>query len=127
MPLGQPPPDYIDLKENIYVRGPELQSKPPTPPMRINNNNVPQMPNLNLTQQSYYEILQDKLEFNNDSYVRNLLERPKVTVVDRGTGNRVFASPSLPRHHFADALPPPPPVRNKLAPIYESQEQGEYI
>jgi hypothetical protein len=108
LPLGMPPIDSIDLGTNTYLRNPR-----PDPPPR----NILTSPNLLVPDQmdepvddqdmkSYYELLLNKLEFNNNAYVANILSQQS-------------PPPSV--------SPPSPPNRLKLPPIYESHESEEYI
>ena len=94
LPLGVPPIDSIDLGTNSYLRNP----KPEPPPRNYIPNIIPKSADL-----TYYELLLNKLEFNNNDYVANVLS-------------------TKPDH---DA--PVPPTRHKLEPIFESHESEEFI
>ena len=95
LPLGLPPVDTIDLTTNSYLRNPG--PGPPTPPPR------PLPPLQQKSDQTYYEILLNKLEFNNNAYVSDVLSKNTSTYPDQIPNN------------------------TRLEPIYESHENEQYI
>jgi hypothetical protein len=95
LPLGLPPVDSIDLHTNTYLRNPG--PVPPTPPPRP----VPQ----SRPDQTYYEILLNKLEFNNNAYVSDVLSKN---------------APAYPDSYLTSN-------KHVLEPIYESHENEHYL
>jgi len=97
LPLGLPPIDTLDLNTNSYLRNPG--PVPPTPPPR------PLPTPHQKTDQTYYEILLNKLEFNNNAYVSDVLSKNASTYPD-----------SVPNN-----------AKPVLDPIYESHESEQYL
>ena len=91
LPLGVPPIDTLDLNTNTYLRTP----RPEPPPRTFISNIIPKSPDI-----SYYELLLNKLEFNNNDFVQKLLSKSN---------------------------PPSPPNRRRLEPIFESQESDSEV
>lgn len=130
LPLGHRQIHSISLATNNYLcKDPRARGgKPPTPPPR--QHMLRAVPNhyyqpkevaesihpssttaTNIfldRKQSYYEMLSRKLEFNNNSYVSNVLNK-------------------YDGHKFRRSPPPPPERKNILQPIYESHEHEQYI
>ncbi len=106
LPLGVPPIDSIDIGADIYLRN--LADRPDPPPR------TPLLPmfklancsNLLSLDQSYYDLLIDRLEFNNNAYVESVLSKSATAKI----------SPA-----------PSPPSRTKLEPIFESRESEESL
>ena len=92
LPLGVPPIDTLDLNTNTYMRTP----RPNPPPRTFISSIIPKSPDI-----SYYELLLNKLEFNNNDFVQKLLSK--------------------------SSNPPSPPNRTRLEPIFESQESDELL
>ena len=117
LPLGSPPIDTIDINRNIYLRDQLAQvpargnSPTPTSPSSLTSPL--------LTNQSYYDLLLSKLEFNNNNYVSNILNKPEITPLTPPP------PPLPPLQSFKK--PPEPPARKILEPIYESHEAEEYL
>lgn len=110
LPLGVPQIDSIDLETDQYLRNPTRLSAanpPPVPPPR----SPARLWNSGERDDSYYEMLVNKLEFNNNSYVQNVLRM-------HDTKWQTTAS---------FAAKPQPPLRNLLQPIYESRESEQFI
>ena len=107
LPLGLPPVDSIDLHTNTYLRNPG--PIPPTPPPRP----VPQP----RPDQTYYEILLNKLEFNNNAYVSDILSK--------NTSSSFPDFDNLSKNTLA--YPDSCPNKNVLEPIYESHESEQYL
>ncbi len=127
LPLYEPPVDSINMESDTYVRHP--RPSPPTPPVRYLNPYHTTNPLSTLTttaaaQSSYYEILVDKLEFNNNSYVKRVLEKSNPSEL----GNLLRSPTQVPKLSSSiSSLPPPPPERQRLEPIFESLELEQYI
>ena len=85
--------------ESIDIdRNTYLRSPKPNPPPRTYISNiVPKSSDM-----SYYDFLLNKLEFNNNEYVSKILSD-------------------------SSDNPPSPPSRQKLEPIFESQEVDEFV
>ena len=94
LPLGVPPIDTLDLNTNTYLRTP----RPNPPPRTFISNIIPKNP----VDISYYELLLNKLEFNNNDFVQKLLSKSSIG-------------------------PPSPPNRRRLEPIFESQESDAEV
>ena len=124
LPLGVPHYDSIDLNTNSYVKYPDPCPGPPLPPKRF----PPETKN-------YYDLLVDKLEFNNNQYVSNVLSRSVLAAsqikerdVLMSTSKKCAEIPRIP------APPPPPPLPathvskpTSLAPIFESTELENFV
>lgn len=106
LPLGLPPIDTLDLHTNSYLRNPG--PLPPTPPPRP----LPP-PLLQKPEQTYYEILLNKLEFNNNAYVSDVLSK-----------NTSSSSSMMSTSEFVPNNLKPVLV---LEPIYESHENEQYL
>ena len=105
LPLGVPPIDSIDLDRDTYIRP---DPKPNPPKRNFVSGIVPKSSDL-----SYYDFLINKLEFNNNDFVSKILS------TSQKTSNN---NPDL-----SDLEPPSPPLRQKLEPIFETQESDEFV
>ncbi len=140
LPMGLPNTvDSIHLETNSYLRNPDppFPNMPyhmyhtfpsamrPIPPVRRQNIPTPPprgvsrpkplvLPSQTPEGATYYRMLVDRLEFNNNSYVSQFLPKPP-------RSEAAFSSTSLP------SLPPPPPERTVLRPVYKSSEHEQYI
>ena len=99
LPLGVPfTIDSIDIDSDTYLKNP----RPDPPPREFIPNIIPKSPDF-----SYYELLLNKLEFNNNESVKN------VSMSQSSAKNNID--------------PPNPPSRQPLEPIFESQESDEML
>lgn len=73
LPLGLPPVDMIDLMTNTYIRNSD--PVPPTPPPRP----LPNESNNPKGDSTYYDILVNNLEFNNNAFVSEVMSKSTVT------------------------------------------------
>ena len=103
LPLGVPPIDSIDLDRDTYIRP---DPKPNPPKRNFVSGIVPKSSDL-----SYYDFLINKLEFNNNDFVSKILSSHKVSSSSDDEPIR----------------PPSPPMRQKLEPIFETQESDEFL
>ena len=73
LPLGEPHYDSIDMRNDAYVKFPSPSPPgPPTPPRRyLYHPNHPHYEK----DKNYYDLLLDKLAFNNNEYVTNVLSQ----------------------------------------------------
>lgn len=108
LPLGMPAAvDSIDMDADAFVRdGSQHIQLPPDPPPRNLWHTQHQQ-----TDETYYDLLVNKLEFNNNTYVENVLRMHDES--------RVWST--------AACCKPRPPTRNVLAPLYESRELEQFI
>ena len=96
LPLGVPfTIDSIDIDSDTYLKNP----RPDPPPREFIPNIIPKSPDF-----SYYELLLNKLEFNNNN---------NESVKNNSNDN--------------DSSIPKPPSRQPLEPIFESQESDEML
>ena len=96
LPLGVPfTIDSIDIDSDTYLKNP----RPDPPPREFIPNIIPKSPDF-----SYYELLLNKLEFNNNN---------NESVKNNSNNN--------------DSSIPKPPSRQPLEPIFESQESDEIL
>ena len=107
LPLGVPPIDSIDLDRDTYIRP---DPKPNPPKRNFVSGIIPKSSDL-----SYYDFLINKLEFNNNDFVSKIL-----------SSNKTATSEPLP-NDSEPPVPPSPPMRSKLEPIFETQESDEFV
>ena len=129
--------DSIDLSTNAYLKYPRPNPPPPRAQTQSYLNNFVDIKNPLLTtlalksqldqkEQSYYEILVNKLEFNNNEYVSNILSER--TDIDRGHSvlpssqtvcssvEKIVTNSNLPGHveispsAIEPPIVPPPPL-----------------
>ena len=79
-------------------KSPSTHIRPDPPPRTFISNIIPKNP----VDISYYELLLNKLEFNNNDFVQKLLSKSSIG-------------------------PPSPPNRHRLEPIFESQESDAEV
>ncbi len=122
---GMPHVDTIDLDNDCFVVGGSYS--PPVPRMNF----APVGENAGIRDRSYYEMLVNRLEFNNNLYVHDVLSRhgqqPQPAAMRSATLQPHYASRLLPPRVPPKPKPPPPVRRNFLAPIYESREFEQFI
>ena len=125
LPLGSPPIDTLDINRNIYLRDP---NSVPASLLGRGSPSEPLGPSLTsplVSNQSYYELLLNKLEFNNNNYVSSILNKHALTTGSSDPAISPLPPPLPPLQSFKK--PPTPPARKILEPIYESHEAEEYL
>jgi hypothetical protein len=130
---GVPQVDSIDLDNNCYInRGADVGGRtyqPPAPSPRS-----PQLGLGALRDKTYYEMLVNRLEFNNNQYVHGVLNRNDHKGGGGDVGHANVSVSATSHTQYARLLPPrvppkplPPVRRNLLEPIYESRESEQFI
>ena len=106
LPLGVPfTIDSIDIDSDTYLKNP----RPDPPPREFIPNIIPKSPDF-----SYYELLLNKLEFNNNNNNNESVIKNNISNLSQSVNNNSDPAPN-------------PPSRQPLEPIFESQESDEML